>query len=67
MDVENDYFLVKFKNSEDYERVLCHDPWVYNHKPWILIQLSRIQARLWHGSDFPGYLDICISGKSCKK
>ncbi|KAH1032875.1 hypothetical protein J1N35_045049 [Gossypium stocksii] len=28
MDVENGYFLAKFKNTNDYERVLCQGPWV---------------------------------------
>ncbi|KAK5841946.1 hypothetical protein PVK06_004272 [Gossypium arboreum] len=28
MNVENGYFLAKFKNPDDYERVLCQGPWV---------------------------------------
>lgn len=28
MDIENGYFLMKFKNSEDYETVLTQGPWI---------------------------------------
>ncbi|KAK5811655.1 hypothetical protein PVK06_027009 [Gossypium arboreum] len=39
MDIENDYFLAKFQNSEDFERVFSQVPWIIYGKyltmqPW---------------------------------
>ncbi|KAH1048234.1 hypothetical protein J1N35_039018 [Gossypium stocksii] len=41
MDVENDYFLVKFQSTVDYDKVLSQGPWViFGHyltdQPWII-------------------------------
>ncbi|MBA0548983.1 hypothetical protein Golob_020044 [Gossypium lobatum] len=50
MDVENGYFLAKFQNSEDFEKVLCQGLWiVYDQyltvQPWT-VDFSTTQAYL---------------------
>ncbi|KAK5839595.1 hypothetical protein PVK06_008403 [Gossypium arboreum] len=47
MDIENGYFLAKFQNKEDYEKVLSHGPWVMygqylTMQPWT-IDFSSLQ------------------------
>ncbi|MBA0843865.1 hypothetical protein Goarm_001016 [Gossypium armourianum] len=66
MDVENGYFLAKFQNSEDFEKVLCQGLWiVYDQyltvQPWT-VDFSTTQAYLsmamvWiRLPSLPGYL-----------
>lgn len=46
MDIENGYFLAKFQNNEDYEKVLTQGPWaIFNH--------SAVDKRLFPSSTIP--------------
>ncbi|KAH1056406.1 hypothetical protein J1N35_034471 [Gossypium stocksii] len=37
MDVENGYFLAKFQNSEDFEKVLCQGLWIV-YDQYLMVQ-----------------------------
>ncbi|KAK5846160.1 hypothetical protein PVK06_002432 [Gossypium arboreum] len=71
MDVENGYYLVKFQNKEDYEKVLTQGPWIlfdsisrFSRGLWTLIPFNHFLVLLWLGSDYLDYRahvrDLCL-------
>ncbi|PPS03824.1 hypothetical protein GOBAR_AA16838 [Gossypium barbadense] len=62
MDVENGYYLVKFQNKEDYEKVLTQGPYLlfdsisrFSRGLWTLIPFNHFLVLLWLGSDYLDY------------
>lgn len=50
MDIEEDYFLVKFQSREDFDIVLTYGPWIIfdqylTIRPW-MVDFNSIQAFL---------------------
>ncbi|PPS19840.1 hypothetical protein GOBAR_AA00714 [Gossypium barbadense] len=65
MDIENGYYLAKFQNVGDFERVLSLGPWiVYGQyltvQPWSIEFNLRNHTRIWSwlGYDYQDCLDI---------
>lgn len=72
IDVENGYFLAKFQNTVDYERVLCDGPWIV-YGQYLTVQLWTIDfntnqaypTTVMAWIRLPGFRDICIKSRFC--